>query len=278
MFEGDISSNRVVFDGSNTVFDDTASATDKVFTTTLSESFISSKDAVSSMLEPDELLISRGSSLKKISKENFWKSIHRTPVGTVVAYMGQTAPVGWLLCDGSEVLQTEFQALFTVIGYTFGASSNLVGIPGQTFKLPDLRGRFALGLDNMNNGITVPSATNPAVSVSTGGGTANRVTDPRASELGIGAGSEDVIIDVEHLPDHEHDMRSAEDNQYYAYRDIAGDPTDTGAVSGSGSTDANLGQYLATSGGVASNTLNIPLDILNPFLATNYIIYTGTDV
>lgn len=269
--EGDVSSNTISFDGQT-------GGLAKVITATISDSFVSSKNAVSSLTEVDELLISRGSVLKKISKANFWNSIHRTPIGTVVAYMGQTAPAGWLFCDGSEVLQTEFQELYNVIGYTFGASSNLQGIPGQTFKLPDMRGRFALGLDNMNNGITVPSATNPNVSISTGGGSANRVTDPRASELGIGAGSEDKTIVIDNLPDHEHDMRSAEGNQYYAYRNIAGTPTDTGAVSGEGSTDTNLGQYLASSGGVAAATLGTPLDVMNPFLAVNYIIYAGTDV
>jgi microcystin-dependent protein len=66
-----------------------------------------------------------------------------SPAGTVVAYMGTTAPPGWLLCDGSAVSRTEYSALLTVIGTASGG-----GDGSTTFNLPDFRGQFLRGLDN----------------------------------------------------------------------------------------------------------------------------------
>ncbi len=53
------------------------------------------------------------------------------PVGTVIAYMGNSAPDGWLLCDGRSV------------GDTHIALKSLIGE-----KTPDLKGRFLRGLDS----------------------------------------------------------------------------------------------------------------------------------
>ena len=78
--------------------------------------------------------------------------------------------------------------LYAVIGTTFGA-----GINPSTFKLPDLRGRFPLGLDNMDNGTTVNDVS--GVPVDAGGGVANRVTNTTARSLGGSAGSETVETD-----------------------------------------------------------------------------------
>jgi hypothetical protein len=65
-----------------------------------------------------------------------------TPVGSVMAYMGTTAPPGWLLCDGSVVSQTQYAALFAVIGTASGAGTN-----STTFNLPDMRGVFLRGVN-----------------------------------------------------------------------------------------------------------------------------------
>jgi microcystin-dependent protein len=64
------------------------------------------------------------------------------PPGSVMAYMGTTAPPGWLMCDGSVVSRTQYAALFAAIGQCSG-TTNLA-----TFFLPDLRGVFLRGVDN----------------------------------------------------------------------------------------------------------------------------------
>ena len=66
-----------------------------------------------------------------------------TPVGSLVAFAGATAPSGWLLCDGRAVSRTTYSALFAAIGTAWG-----VGDGSTTFNLPDMRGRFLRGVDN----------------------------------------------------------------------------------------------------------------------------------
>lgn len=55
-------------------------------------------------------------------------------VGTVQMYAGQTAPSGWLICDGTAISRTIYDRLFDVIGTTYGA-----GDGSTTFNLPDLQ-------------------------------------------------------------------------------------------------------------------------------------------
>ena len=269
--DGDITSEDLEFDGQ-------LGGSTKTFNTQLSETFIADKIDAEVIQGTDEFLISRGvSGLRKISKADLWLSISRTPIGTMVAFAGSTAPTGWLICDGSEVLVSAYSDLFSVIGYTYGDPTTLLGL--GTFKLPDLRGRIPLGLDNMNGGYVVPSRANPDVDISTGGGSANRVTSTSADSLGLAGGGENKTISVSNLPDHEHDMRGNAGNQYYAFRNISGAPADTDAISGQGSLTTGLGQYLPTSGGVRTDgSLGTPMDVMNPYLSINYIIFTGQDV
>jgi microcystin-dependent protein len=64
------------------------------------------------------------------------------PPGAVLAFVGATAPDGFLLCDGGEVSRTTYAALFAIIGISYGPGDGI-----NTFKLPDLRGEFIRGAD-----------------------------------------------------------------------------------------------------------------------------------
>lgn len=68
------------------------------------------------------------------------------PAGIVLPYAGTTAPTGWLMCDGSSLSRTSFPRLFDAINVYHGSNS------GSTFNLPDYRGRFLRGTDNMGSG------------------------------------------------------------------------------------------------------------------------------
>ena len=69
------------------------------------------------------------------------------PAGTIAPFGGGTVPSGWLLCDGSLVDRTTYSSLFNVIGTLHGQ-----GDGSTTFHLPDYRGRFLRGADNMGTG------------------------------------------------------------------------------------------------------------------------------
>lgn len=69
------------------------------------------------------------------------------PSGTIVPFHGGTVPSGWLLCDGSLVSRTMYAALFQAIGVSNGSGDGTT-----TFALPDMRGRFMRGSDNMGTG------------------------------------------------------------------------------------------------------------------------------
>lgn len=73
-----------------------------------------------------------------------WVALNRQgpPSGSVSAFAGQSAPSGYLLCNGQAVSRTAYAALFAAIGTTYGAGDGTT-----TFNVPDLRGEFVRGLD-----------------------------------------------------------------------------------------------------------------------------------
>lgn len=101
-------------------------------------------------------------------------------------YLGQVllagfnfAPVGWRFCDGSLLPISQFDALFALIGTTYGGD----GV--STFALPDLRGRTALG-QGSGPGLS------PAI-------------------MGQRAGSEFVTITSQTYPQHNHSLFGTSD-------------------------------------------------------------------
>jgi len=76
-----------------------------------------------------------------------------TPTGTILAFGGSFAPVGYLLCDGSAVSRTTYAPLFSIIGTTFG-----VGDGSTTFNLPNTKGVFLRGAGTQTiSGIPTPT-------------------------------------------------------------------------------------------------------------------------
>jgi len=87
------------------------------------------------------------------------------PVGSVLAFGGDTPPSGWLPCDGSPVGRGQYPALFAAIGVHWGAGDSIT-----TFNLPDLRGRFLRGQDH-------GSGHDPDVATRVASGTAGSAGD-----------------------------------------------------------------------------------------------------
>lgn len=59
--------------------------------------------------------------------------------GTILPYAGAIVPPGYLSCDGSSQMRTDYPGLFVAIGILWGA------VDDDHFNLPDFRGRDLLG-------------------------------------------------------------------------------------------------------------------------------------
>jgi microcystin-dependent protein len=91
-----------------------------------------------------------------------------TPTGSVICFAGASAPEGWLLCNGNEVLKNDYLDLFTIIQNTYGNASN-----ADYFVLPNLQQRMPLGKSNTNI-------------------------------LGDNGGNANITLSTTHLPSHTH--------------------------------------------------------------------------
>jgi microcystin-dependent protein len=269
---GDVVSPAVQFDGQ-------VGAATKIFNATLTANIIAGKDepAPNRGKKGDFVLTYRpsestlaSSGLLKQTREVFMGDL-AVPIGAILPYAGGTTPDGYLLCDGSEVERSKFGDLFDIIGVTFNGAAPLLG--AGTFRLPDLRGRFALGKDNMDNAGTVPTPAGPYIDA--GGGTAGRVPDVQATILGGAAGLSSVSLALANLPEHSHTLSTA--TQDYAAV-VVSTTLDPLATSGLGPTAPGQAQYLKDTGPVkklGGVTLGTAVGLMNPFLAMNYIIRSG---
>ena len=268
---GDVSSNQITFDGQ-------IGGTTKTFTTSISNTFIANKTLATVPNTDDEIIINRISGddtgVFKISQAALVSSVPTIPVGSLMPFGGINTPDGWLVCDGSEVRISDYLTLYNSIQYQFKDQSQ---VSSGFFGLPDFRGRFALGADNL------------------GGASANRVSDANADTVGLGSGVEARSIDVKNLPEHEHDLRSPKGAQFYVMLDDSGTQQDADTLPYDAPTGSQAGQARTSSGGVLNRRnitynsvtgleeyetfdvteLGTPYNVMNPFLTVSYIIYTG---
>ena len=63
-------------------------------------------------------------------------------IGEIRLFAGTTAPNGWLFCDGQSLPVSQYLPLFSILGFAYG------GDQVQTFDVPDLRDRVAVGADS----------------------------------------------------------------------------------------------------------------------------------
>ena len=60
-------------------------------------------------------------------------------IGEIRMFGGNFAPQGWAFCDGQMLAISQNDALFALIGTTYGGDGQ------ESFALPDLRGRMLTG-------------------------------------------------------------------------------------------------------------------------------------
>lgn len=270
--DGDVVSQRVDFDGRS-------GEPIKVFNTELTANIILTKaEPFPNQSRSNDFVLTyrpsapgQSAGLFKQTRDVFVGDLG-VPIGTVFPYAGTTPPLGYLLCDGSEVDQQQFPDLFVILGTTYNGTTSLLGL--GTFRLPDLRGRFALGRDNMDNNLPAIAAAAGGF-VDPGGGNVDRVPDANADLLGGSSGQSNVSLTLSNLPQHSHTLRNG-NTQYSVLRvDPSIDPPST---TGLGPTAPGQAQFLNDSGGIRAplgTTFGNPVGLMNPFLTLNYIIRSG---
>lgn len=68
-----------------------------------------------------------------------------TPVGTVISYMGTSAPKHYLICDGTIYNVADYKDFSQFIRDQFGSYNFFGGDGTTTFAVPDLRNEFLRG-------------------------------------------------------------------------------------------------------------------------------------
>ena len=79
-------------------------------------------------------------SIKSLDTELDNLALTLVPTGAMFPFAGQSAPSGYLFCNGQQVSRTKYSRLFNVIGTLYGS-----GDGSTTFNLPDYRNRVLQG-------------------------------------------------------------------------------------------------------------------------------------
>jgi microcystin-dependent protein len=176
-------------------------------------------------------------------------------LGTILPFGFTYAPRGWATCSGQTMSVAQYNALFALLGTTYGGNGQ------TTFQLPNLSGRMPLGCGNGPGGSNYPP--------------------------GQVGGSESTTLTMNNMPAHTHPATAAVQVQ------VAGTPTGAdnaptatnsflGASQNTGPSSANIWSTALNSPvnmGGASGSVTVgaaggsqPFGLMNPFLALNFCI------
>ncbi len=154
-------------------------------------------------------------------------------------FAGNFAPLNWALCNGQTLSISQYQALFSILGTTYGGNGT------TTFQLPDLRGR---------------------VPIHAGQGTG---LSPYA--LGQFAGSESVALTVAQMPSHSHlvgcDSTPGKTNTPKGHIPAASLQTLQEKLYSTNAADSTMSPAM-----IGPSGQNLPVNILQPYLTLNFII------
>ncbi len=97
---------------------------------------------------------------KKVESKIQSMNVEIIPAGTIISYMGNNVPGGYLICNGTEYNIVEYSNLAEQIKTEFGSYNYFGGNGVTTFAVPDLRGEFLRGTginshDNQGDGSNV---------------------------------------------------------------------------------------------------------------------------
>lgn len=157
-------------------------------------------------------------------------------IGTIMPFAGNFAPAGWAKCDGSLLPIAENEALYALIGTTYGGDGQ------ETFALPDLRGRVPLH-QGQGRGLSI-------------------------NVIGEAGGVETVTLTTNQLPAHTHPVAAnsgAGTSASPAGGVWAAGPANAYTASAAANTTMSGAAISASGGGQ-------PHENMLPFLAVNFCI------
>jgi len=156
-------------------------------------------------------------------------------VGEIRMFGGNFAPSGWAFCDGSLLAISQNDALFALIGTTYGGDGRV------TFALPDLRGR---------------------VPVHQGGGFV----------ISTSSGAENVTLTAGQVPPHSHPAQAAPGGNVVSPQNAVWS-SDPGGNTAAWTTPILTNPPSMSSNAIGPNTGGgQPHDNMQPYLVVTYII------
>jgi microcystin-dependent protein len=158
-------------------------------------------------------------------------------IGAIVLFCGNFAPAGWALCNGQVLSISQYTALFSILGTTYGGNGT------TNFQLPDLRGRVPM---------------HP--------GTGNGLTPRVLGEIG---GTESTTLTIANMPAHNHNLmgdQSGSGKEFPGPNHVIGAST-TDKMYSVNAPNTNMNPVsISITGG------NQPFANLSPFQCINFII------
>jgi len=185
--------------------------------------------------------------------------------------------------QGINTIGTGSNAVFAV-QTNEGIYTVQVTNPGQGYEVNDkitISGIIFGGASPAHD-LTITVDSTEASGVKTFSIIGNAFTGIGADKVGSSLGSQSSQIELQNLPQHEHQLRG-DNSQFYAISQKTEDPNNPGVLIEDNDADpislesgTSGFQGILNTGGVNTSAgLSAPLNVMNPYLALNYIIYYG---
>lgn len=158
-------------------------------------------------------------------------------IGEIRLFGGTFAPAGWAMCDGQLIPISENDALFNLIGTTYGGDGQ------ETFALPNLQSRVPIH-QGQGSGIS------------------------QNYQLGESGGAESVTLTTQSIPQHSHPALCSNVNGT-ASNPVGGvwATSDSTQYQTGSAPDTNMGNMPTTAAGGSQ-----PHDNMIPYLVVTFII------
>lgn len=172
-------------------------------------------------------------------------------IGMIVMFGGNFAPRGWAKCDGTLLAISQYQALFSILGTTYGGDGR------TTFALPPLRGRAPIHYGQ-------------------GAGLSNH-------PLGQKSGQEVVTLNTNEIPSHTHGINATGSLRVVREDGNTSEPAGAAIANVSPDTTHAYNNSTAPDADAVANSVIVSATALNtggnqhhnnmqPYLAVNFII------